>query len=122
MSIKRSATTLAILFLVAFSSACGPAMTATEAPYDLPAPEPTAGELYAFDETPLATQAPPAPDGSLQPPNDQSAEDMFFQNYGVNPSIDTEDDNLSTFSLDVDTGSYTVARRYVNDGSLPPKD
>jgi Ca-activated chloride channel family protein len=47
---------------------------------------------------------------------------MFFQNYGVNPSIDTEDDNLSTFALDVDTGSYTVMRNYLNDGNLPPAD
>ena len=47
---------------------------------------------------------------------------MFFENYGVNPFIDTEDDHLSTFAMDVDTGSYTVARRYVQDGMLPPKD
>ena len=47
---------------------------------------------------------------------------MFFQDYGVNPSIDTEDDNLSTFALDVDTGSYTVMRNYLNDGNLPPAD
>jgi Ca-activated chloride channel family protein len=48
--------------------------------------------------------------------------DMFFENYGVNPSIDTEDDNLSTFALDVDTGSYTIMRNYLNDGNLPPPD
>jgi Ca-activated chloride channel family protein len=47
---------------------------------------------------------------------------MFFQDYGVNPSIDAEDDNLSTFALDVDTGSYTVMRNYLNDGNLPPSD
>ena len=47
---------------------------------------------------------------------------MFFENYGVNPFIDTEDDHLSTFALDVDTGSYTIARRYVTDGNLPPDD
>ncbi len=47
---------------------------------------------------------------------------MFFQDYGVNPFIDTEDDYLSTFGLDVDTGSYTLARRYINDGLLPPED
>jgi Ca-activated chloride channel family protein len=29
-------------------------------------------------------------------------------------------DNLSTFSLDVDTGSYSVARRYLNEGLQPP--
>jgi len=47
---------------------------------------------------------------------------MFFQEYGENPFIDTEDDHLSTFALDVDTGSYTIARRYVQDGSLPPQE
>ena len=40
----------------------------------------------------------------------------------VNPSIDTEDDNLSTFALDVDTGSYTVMRNYLKDGNLPPQE
>ncbi|MCP3959624.1 MAG: DUF3520 domain-containing protein, partial [bacterium] len=41
---------------------------------------------------------------------------------GTNPFIDTEDDALSTFGLDVDTGSYTVARRYLRDGNLPPRE
>ena len=47
---------------------------------------------------------------------------MFFEDYGVNPSIDTEDDNLSTFALDVDTGSYTIMRNYLSEGNLPPGD
>jgi Ca-activated chloride channel family protein len=45
---------------------------------------------------------------------------MFFEEYGVNPYILTEVDNLSTFSLDVDTGSYSIARRYLQDGLQPP--
>ncbi len=48
--------------------------------------------------------------------------DTNFENYGVNPFIDTEDDHLSTFGLDVDTGSYTIARSYIQDGYLPPAD
>lgn len=48
--------------------------------------------------------------------------DNFFQNYGVNTFIDTSADPLSTFALDVDTASYTIARRYVRDGLLPPTD
>jgi Ca-activated chloride channel family protein len=47
---------------------------------------------------------------------------MFFEDYGVNPSIDAEDDNLSTFALDVDTGSYTIMRNYLSEGNLPPSD
>ncbi|MCA9945755.1 MAG: von Willebrand factor type A domain-containing protein, partial [Anaerolineales bacterium] len=47
---------------------------------------------------------------------------MFFEEYGVNPYILTEVDNLSTFSLDVDTGSYSIARRYLQDGLQPPPE
>ena len=32
------------------------------------------------------------------------------------------DDPVSTFSIDVDTGSYTNTRRFLNNGQLPPKD
>ena len=54
--------------------------------------------------------------------NDKAYDLTFFKGYGVNPFIDTEDDNLSTFAMDVDTGSYTVARRYVHDGNIPDPD
>ena len=54
--------------------------------------------------------------------NDQPYDAVFFENYGVNPFIDTEDDHFSTFAMDVDTASYTVARRYIGDGNLPDKD
>ncbi|MBC8334093.1 MAG: von Willebrand factor type A domain-containing protein [Anaerolineales bacterium] len=53
---------------------------------------------------------------------DEGPNDMFFEDYGVNPIIDTEDDHFSTFALDVDTGSYTLMRNYINDGNLPPED
>jgi Ca-activated chloride channel homolog len=46
--------------------------------------------------------------------------DNYFQYYGINPFVDTREDRLSTFALDVDTASYSVARRYVTDGNLPP--
>ncbi|MCD4749819.1 MAG: von Willebrand factor type A domain-containing protein [Thermoanaerobaculales bacterium] len=59
--------------------------------------------------------------GDMAEPNDQAYGDVFFEHTGVNPFIDTEDDHLSTFGLDVDTGSYTVVRRYLRDGNLPPQ-
>jgi Ca-activated chloride channel family protein len=49
-----------------------------------------------------------------------SAGDNYYQDYGVNPRTSPERDHLSTFALDVDTASYTVAQRYIQDGSLPP--
>ncbi|MGD8793680.1 MAG: von Willebrand factor type A domain-containing protein [Anaerolineae bacterium] len=76
-----------------------------------------------------ATQAPepeltamPATTATPAPPQEPSAADMFFEDYGVNPFLDTEDDPLSTFALDVDTGAYSIARSYVRDGHLPPPD
>jgi Ca-activated chloride channel homolog len=49
-------------------------------------------------------------------------EAMTFHNYGTNPFIDADEDNLSTFAVDVDTGSYTLCRNYLNRGALPPME
>ena len=43
-----------------------------------------------------------------------------FEDYGVNPFVDTYEDALSTFALDVDTASYVVTRNYLEGGQLPP--
>ena len=44
-----------------------------------------------------------------------------FTDYGVNGFVATKDDHLSTFSIDVDTGSYTIARRHILETkTLPP--
>ena len=44
----------------------------------------------------------------------------IFEDYGVNPFVDTYEDNLSTFALDVDTASYVVTRNHLDGGQLPP--
>lgn len=55
--------------------------------------------------------------GQLPPP-----EDMFFEDVGENPYVSAASDNLSTFAIDVDTGSYTLMRRYLTDGNAPPPE
>jgi len=45
--------------------------------------------------------------------------DMTFPETGLNPYVSTSRDHLSTFGLDVDTASYTVAQSYVAAGNLP---
>ncbi len=72
------------------------------------------------DPTPIAPPTAPPSTGGTAEPNDQPHGDMFFKSYGVNPFIDTEDDKLSTFGLDVDTGSWAIVRRYLDEGHLPP--
>ena len=48
--------------------------------------------------------------------------DVNFDDYGANPFEDPRDDALSTFAVDVDTGSYTLARAWINSGTLPHRD
>ena len=58
----------------------------------------------------------------LNPPNSAAYDYVFFQAHGTNPFIDTEDDAFSTFGMDVDTASYSITRRYLRDGNLPPPE
>lgn len=68
-----------------------------------------------------AGRAAPSTGGTAEP-NDQPYGDMFFRPVGIQPFVDTEEDRFSTFGIDVDTGSYTLARRYLEGGDLPPAE
>ncbi len=43
-----------------------------------------------------------------------------YEDHGDNPWTDTDRDRQSTFAVDVDTGSYTIARRKLREVVLPP--
>ena len=58
----------------------------------------------------------------VNPPNGAAYHDVFFKGHGTNPFIDTEDDNFSTFGMDADSASYSVTRRILQDGHLPPPE
>ncbi|MCB2229191.1 von Willebrand factor type A domain-containing protein [bacterium] len=69
----------------------------------------------------------PSPMPKYVPPSDDYCDDlppfdMYFRNYGTNRFVDTRRDNLSTFAADVDDASYTLVRRYLQDGNVPPRD
>ena len=79
--------------------------------------------LKRVREVPPESQPTASPStGGTHEPNDAPYGDMFFKGYGTNPFIDTEDDAQSTFGLDVDTGSFTLARSYLERGHLPPSE
>ena len=52
----------------------------------------------------------------------ESVKDMFFRHWGTRPAVVTAEDPLSTFSIDVDTASYTLARGMLDRGILPTRD
>jgi len=45
-----------------------------------------------------------------------------YGDYGVNAWTDAAKDHLSTFAADVDTASYTIARRKIVEGRMPPPE
>lgn len=55
----------------------------------------------------------------VRSPEDTSGE--TYKDYGVNPEIETETENTSTFSIDVDTGSYTITRRFIMENEQLPQ-
>lgn len=50
-----------------------------------------------------------------------SGNGMYFEHYGTNTFVSPREDRLSTFAVDVDTGSYSVMRNYITRGTLPPE-
>jgi Ca-activated chloride channel family protein len=46
-------------------------------------------------------------------------DDVTYDDPGTNPYVDPDEDRVSTFALDVDTASYSIAQRYVEDGAWP---
>ncbi|MCB9745673.1 MAG: von Willebrand factor type A domain-containing protein [Alphaproteobacteria bacterium] len=69
----------------------------------------------------------PTEDGRYAPPTDAlvapttpMASSEQYTHYGINDMTLTERDRHSTFSIDVDTASYAIARRKLNSGALPP--
>jgi Ca-activated chloride channel family protein len=68
------------------------------------------GVIAAMEHRPMTVAQ-----GSPTPESGES-----YQDYGTNPMTRTAEDRLSTFSVDVDTASYAIARRKIVEGTVPP--
>jgi Ca-activated chloride channel family protein len=68
--------------------------------------------------TPQPPQAAPSEAPAFEPAA-TPYDGVTFEDPGVNPFVPAARDSQSTFGLDVDTASYAIARRFVEDGNLP---
>ena len=101
---------------------------ATAAPAEAAAPSEAAmaeTEAAALDSSTSGVSRQEAADSDRARPEEArrrcpECQANTFEDYGVNPFVDTYVDNLSTFALDVDTASYVVTRSYLEGGQLPP--
>jgi len=86
----------------------------SEAAADSAASAPVEGDSGGFFASDDESSGPDGEAGKDQ--------DNTFADYGIRPFVSTSADPLSTFALDVDTASYSIARRWVDEGSLPPAE
>jgi Ca-activated chloride channel family protein len=54
--------------------------------------------------------------------DDAEAPDTLARSGGFRQFVETAEDHLSTFAIDVDTAAYALARKYIERGQLPPRD
>lgn len=134
MNAKRFTLVLFFAMCILFTaSACGAKSktvvevkkAAATQPAEQPAEKKVVEATRAVSVEKVVTQiveAAPASQPTAVPESIPTPADNYFQDYGVNPFIETSRDHLSTFAIDVDTASYSVMRRYLADGNLPPMD
>ncbi len=117
LNISRSIAYLSIAVLIGSLAACGSnpgSQQATKNVASAPASAPqNITDQKAMDKASIK-EAPPTASPETSGEAYQGVTDNQF--YGAKA------DPLSTFSIDVDTASYSNLRRFINDGKLPPKD
>ena len=85
------------------------------------APKPTARMMMRSYASTMSS----AGDTTEAEPTSRYRQDFNTATYDKveeNPFLPAATNPLSTFSIDVDTASYANVRRFINSGSLPPKD
>lgn len=102
--------------------------TSSEQPQDLTmsAPQPTAAEDMALHKMRMPNRMAIAPMAAtsmgMPAPYPEFVDNENYQKIDANGAILTTENPVSTFSIDVDTGSYANVRRILKEGRLPPHD
>jgi Ca-activated chloride channel family protein len=111
-------TIIAALFL----SSCVKEKRGNEVAYNN-ANRPSTVEQQAKAGT-TATSNMPMPSATPMPGMDETINGNTegYSHIDENPFLEVARAPLSTFSIDVDTASYSNTRRFLKDGQLPPKD
>lgn len=125
MSRRLAAALFAALTACTVPDKPAPEPAPPEAPADLatvqPSPVPTGKAAYPPSVTSREMAAGSSGDAPYrlpsEPPNREN-----YAHYDSNPLHRVAEEPVSTFSVDVDTGSYANVRRLLNAGALPPQD
>jgi Ca-activated chloride channel family protein len=122
-SIARPFSLLILAVLAVLASSC-----ATADRDNNNATNPTVARREVADEKAVPMEATTNMNSSGQPTGlyavreDEGVKGESYAKIDENPFLEAARAPLSTFSIDVDTASYSNTRRFLNDGQLPPKD
>jgi Ca-activated chloride channel homolog len=118
--LRTSAIVVSVLSL-SVASGCGGGYGASPKAAESYAPRYQASAQYAMSPAPAAMATAGATTPMPVPAEETGPKNEAYKDHGVNPFVETKQDKLSTFSIDVDTASYSIARRFIGKQStLPP--
>ncbi|GJL85009.1 MAG: hypothetical protein DHS20C02_07840 [Micavibrio sp.] len=80
------------------------------------------GAVAGFADSSVASSMIVAPHDIMPPPGYKDVGRDKFEDFKINPIKTVAQEPVSTFSVDVDTASYSFVRRQLNSGVLPQKD
>jgi len=110
----------ALLIFSLLFSACGGASETAKQPANSSKP------AESLPYTPTSSDSKAASNVSMKSKEmadeEASRKGERYAEIDENPFLETRNVPLSTFSIDVDTASYSNLRRFINDGIKPPKD
>jgi Ca-activated chloride channel family protein len=111
----------ALLVFTILFSACGgdSAKSSNTANSTAKEAQPYATPNYAANS---AANTPASAPYTTYSDSEESTKGERYAEINENPFLETKYAPLSTFSIDVDTASYSNVRRYLTAGNLPPKD
>lgn len=115
------AAALAAALVGCSSAGPRPAAGPTQRPTPGPARPAEVQEELAPPPSPAMPSVSAAKMAGAQDRSDAATSEEYKQ-FDENPFKKAAEEKLSTFSVDVDTASYANTRRFLNSGSLPPKD
>lgn len=115
---KKTISKIALLAYLPLMIGCATPSTPYTGNYSNQLSSPAYDKSYSMP-MPMATGAPETAAQVTEPGKPNT------ENYNIiyeNPFLEVTQNPLSTFSIDVDTASYSNIRRFINDQQLPPKD
>ncbi|HZG51106.1 MAG TPA: VWA domain-containing protein [Pyrinomonadaceae bacterium] len=98
------------------------AQEAVRASHDAPAPMTANGVIAPSPVATMREESRGAGRLSKADGDDQEFNTEAYKHIDENPFFEVARTPLSTFSIDVDTASYSNMRRFLRSGQLPPKD